>query len=75
MERTRTVRRPYLSARIPQMEDDSSIPRNTTVVSVACWYSAREEGRGRVGLGARNRTNLVIINDQQVCMFTSANGF
>ena len=46
METTRMVRRPYLSARMPQMEEDSSMPRNTTVVSVACWYSAWMDGTG-----------------------------
>ena len=43
MERTRMVRRPYLSARMPHIDEESSIPRNTTVVSVACWYSRLED--------------------------------
>ena len=51
METTRMVRRPYLSARMPQMEEDSSMPRNTTVVSVACWYSGWMDGTGISDLG------------------------
>ena len=41
-----------MSARMPQMDDDISIPRNTTVVSVACWYSVEfVRGNRDFGLG------------------------
>ena len=64
METTRMVRRPYLSARMPQMEEDSSMPRNTTVVSVACWYSGwMEQGFRTWRLFRRCQINSLCIGD------------